>query len=335
MRTINRRDFLKVGAGGVVSTALAGSLANIALPSIAEAQDSQLGTNQGTSLSYAYYVDNDSISGFIPERNQRLSPSTLSATDGTDILKSGLATSAPLNLPDLESWAEAIQTSERTASSLLASGKVDSFAKSMGLDIHGLPDFTDVIAASVISLTDERKLNLALDFVSAPELERVAPAPQPRVHNKNQADRSIVTPTPVTPSVGILGVPPNVEIFGWRFQFRGVETHSLGDCVTAPVTHFHLEVFRALGGGRYQYASKFHLGTYRNQGSRCFVLWSNYWPRVCWRVCQPSRDDLVRMMKWLVAAAAVIIGVALAAWIIAVIAEVLATAIFIPLLLLV
>lgn len=78
----------------------------------------------------------------------------------------------------------------------------------------------------------------------------------------------------------------------------------------------------------------FHIGAYRDAWRRCFVLWNNYRPVVCWKTCLPTRDELERMLRWAIAVAALLAGVMLAAWIIAIIANVAATALLVPLLLL-
>jgi hypothetical protein len=108
----------------------------------------------------------------------------------------------------------------------------------------------------------------------------------------------------------------------------------LGRCVSAPVTHFNVDIFQAMGGGRYQYAANFHLGTYRSGGSRCFVLYNNIRPVVCWKTCGPTMGDLAGMFRWMLTAAAAVLVVAIAAWIVASIAEAAAALAFAPLLLL-
>lgn len=129
---------------------------------------------------------------------------------------------------------------------------------------------------------------------------------------------AIEPPSLVTGTNLLAGVspPPSVTMFGWKLQFRGPETHPLGSCVSSNVTHFHVEVFRQNSRGRWDYILNVHLGAYRSSGRRCFVLYNNTRPYVCWKVCSPTWNQLKQMFVWILIAAAVIAGVVLAAWII-------------------
>ena len=147
-------------------------------------------------------------------------------------------------------------------------------------------------------------------------------------HAFQQGEIAAIEPPSLVTGTNLLsGVspPPSVTMFGWKLQFRGPETHPLGSCVSSNVTHFHVEVFRQNSRGRWDYILNVHLGAYRSSGRRCFVLYNNTRPYVCWKVCSPTWNQLKQMFVWILIAAAVIAGVVLAAWIISAIASAAAT----------
>ena len=90
--------------------------------------------------------------------------------------------------------------------------------------------------------------------------------------------------------------PPRLIIQKWMVQIRRDVPHSFGSCVRQPVSHFHVELFEARGGGRYRYLSNFHIGTYHN-GRRCFVVWNNYRPPMCLKSCRGTQGGLTYLVR--------------------------------------
>jgi hypothetical protein len=125
--------------------------------------------------------------------------------------------------------------------------------------------------------------------------------------------------TIATPMPAQAALPPHVMIGKWRIQFRADRPHSLGGCVSQPVSHFHVELFQLIGSGRWKYLSNFHVGSYRSTG-RCFVIWNNYRPALCLRSCG-GRGGLERILKSALILAAAAAGVTLAAGLAAVLAR--------------
>lgn len=149
-------------------------------------------------------------------------------------------------------------------------------------------------------------------------------------------DRPLNTPLRIRPEAEPGFTSPAVS--GWRIQYRGVETHPLPSCVGAgiPVTHIHLEVTHnePLGSKYWPVKSTLHLGTYRSAGKRCFVLYLDS-PRICMKACSPTWNDLYGMLATALYTSAAVAGVAIAGWVVASIAAAGASALYIPLLLLV
>jgi hypothetical protein len=125
----------------------------------------------------------------------------------------------------------------------------------------------------------------------------------------------------------------SVTYRGWRAQVRGMDNHPLGSCVSQSVRHVNLELFRQDQRGKYRHVVNLHLGAYRDGRRKCLVLYNSTNPRVCWRICNPTRSDLQRMLVWALYAAAAIACVVIAAQVASAIAAVLASILFVPLLL--
>jgi hypothetical protein len=150
-------------------------------------------------------------------------------------------------------------------------------------------------------------------------------------------DRPLTSPSRIRPDAAPGFTSP--AIAGWRIQYRGVETHPLPSCVGAgiPVTHVHLEIAHNEPAGSKYWPIKLtaHLGTYRSSGKRCFVLYIDTPRKICIKVCSPTWNDLYGMLSTAIYAAAAAAGVAIAGWVVASIAAAGASAMYVPLLLLV
>jgi len=329
MSAFDRRNFLKVGAGSVAGLALGGPFLG------REVEAGNLETAvpaSGPSLREAYFLEPGVISRFDTETLQTFRPEiwALHPEFGTG----AVATLAPddLGLGDLESWAERRTDVPNHDRSLRMWGKIDQV---LGLRLSGGPNLSELAAASMLNLRDRGGLDLALDFFHSPDLA------SSRFRLSEQAGLPALETTvePIGRGGGAqlpLYLPTvAVTLYGWRLQFRGPETHPLGSCVASPVKHFHVELFRQNQRGGFDYVVNFHLGTYLSGGKRCFVLFNNVRPQICWKICGPSYDDLKRMYSYMLLSAAALVGVSIAAWIVALIASAAAAATYASLLLLV
>lgn len=116
---------------------------------------------------------------------------------------------------------------------------------------------------------------------------------------------------------------PGFYIFAGR-----VDRHPLRPCVNEDVTHLHITLKRSKNTDDRQAWSHLHLGTYRSGGRKCFVLFDNLHPWICFKTCSPTQGELKRILQLAIAAALVAAGIGVAAWIVGSAATVLATALF-------
>jgi len=327
MRIIDRRSFLVMSAGGLTSQA-------------ALAQTSTGRTYQPAVPSTNEFLVNPGFTARYDSAAQQMSQAVPWAFfPASEAGSADLLSPQSFSIDQLEAWAAQQAANCCTPGANVTTSGTDPFDVFMKLPLTGTPAVSDIQRTALGSIADGVALDLTLDFfspaagnasLSQPSFSSVGGLPM-----VDLPDSSALLTQPGTvaqPSAN--PAPPHIELFGWRLQFRGPETHPLGSCVSAPVTHFNVEIFQAIGGGRYKYAANFHLGTYRDAGRRCFVLYNNVRPVVCWKTCSPSINDLAGMFRWMLAAAAAVLLVAIAAWIIAAIAEAAAALIFAPLLLL-
>jgi hypothetical protein len=206
----------------------------------------------------------------------------------------------------------------------------DAFESAMNVPIVGLPNMSDLIGKVITTIVDGASLDLSLEFLYDSRLEQARKIYLPLVqsHAFQQGEIAAIEPPSLVTGTNLLAgnpPPPSVAMFGWKLQFRGPATHPLGSCVSSEVTHFNVEVGRQNLRGGWDHILNVHLGTYRSSGRRCFVLYNNTRPYVCWKVCLPTWDQFKQMLVWILIAAAVIAGVVLAAWIISAIASAAAT----------
>ncbi len=129
------------------------------------------------------------------------------------------------------------------------------------------------------------------------------------------------------------GNPPSFTLFGWRFQLERVEDQPLPECVVKPITHYKLNVLRQRRNGSFKWVLQVILGAYRNRdGTVCFVLQETVHSHICQKICSPKRLDLAQVFRWVLALAAVVLGVRIFGWIITLFA-VLAAIFYFPYLL--
>jgi len=82
---------------------------------------------------------------------------------------------------------------------------------------------------------------------------------------------------------------PHIHLLGYKLQYRTGSPHPFGSCVTTSVAHVHFDVFKDLGGGRYNLLCTLHVGTYRSGGSKCYVIYSSPSPYLCLKACTPGQ----------------------------------------------
>lgn len=86
----------------------------------------------------------------------------------------------------------------------------------------------------------------------------------------------------------------------WNFRFfcvrlGDVEIHELGWCVPQRVKHIHLSIKPECRHSRGAWFN-LHLGTYFQNGQRCFVLYESAL-RVCLKTCPPTFEGLRSMIR--------------------------------------
>jgi hypothetical protein len=329
MGEIDRREFLKIGIGS-----LAGLAASQVLPLTNQANQGNVRASSGTTevVNATFILDQRTISQVNTQTNQVLQYVPWGIPAGYEALLPKLVSPLSVSLSEIEEWAmtrcdEVCIIPENLAS---PNPNWDAFESAMNVPIVGLPNMSDLIGKVITTIVDGASLDLSLEFLYDSRLEQARKIYLPLVqsHAFQQGEIAAIEPPSLVTGTNLLaGVspPPSVTMFGWKLQFRGPETHPLGSCVSSNVTHFHVEVFRQNSRGRWDYILNVHLGAYRSSGRRCFVLYNNTRPYVCWKVCSPTWNQLKQMFVWILIAAAVIAGVVLAAWIISAIASAAAT----------
>ncbi|WP_169238377.1 hypothetical protein [Candidatus Roseilinea sp. NK_OTU-006] len=329
MSELNRRDFLKIGIGS-----LAGLAAGQFLPMTDQASQGIVRASPGTTevVSATFILDQRTISQVNIQTNQVLHYALWGIPGEYEALLPKLVSPLSVSLSELEEWAmtrcnEVCGIPENLAS---PSPNWDVFESAMNVPIVGLPNMSDLIGKTITTIVDGASLDLSLEFLYDSRLEQAHKIYLPLVQLhafQHEATIATIEPPRVETGAHLITVapPPSVTMFGWKLQFRGPETHPLGSCVSQNVNHFHVEVFRQNPSGRWDYVLNVHLGAYRSSGRRCFVLYNNTRPYVCWKVCSPTRNQLKEMFVWILIAAAAIAGVVLAAWIISAIASAAAT----------
>lgn len=326
MKGLDRRDFLKLGLGSVTATALSNSFLDSSLA------EGRVDVSKKLTSQYQFFIEPGMTMRLNQERSQIVDFYPWFVSSEFKYLVPDLLSPIVFNQEEVETWLqERIEGFPADAQEKrIKRNPLDSIIQ---VPIKGSVDVMDIIGEIVLSLSQRRKLNLTLGFLHLFEQERNV-----LFENKvlNHTSIPIIeTPTFLQHNGDILEKNVAVTLYGWKFQFRGPDTHSLGWCVGTNVKHFHVELFRETTPGRFEYVVNFHLGTYKNGGSRCFVLWENTRWRICWKKCAPTRSDLVEMFKAIIIAAAALVGIALAGWVVIAIAEAAAAVIFLPLLLLV
>jgi len=315
---------MKVGAAS-----LAGVAMTQGVPSLTYAQPS---TSKDVTTEIIHSViafDNQLFSQIDPETNQIIQSNYWGIPSAYASSLIALQLPVTLNLEALEKWAE-INCTESCNAQIHSSGisEFATFEAALAIPVVGVPNFSDLIGKTITTLLDGNSLDLSLDFLYDSKFEMLNNVYLPVIQSGHSNSIAVVPSPDLNQSAIASGnpPPPNITMYGWKLQFRGPETHKLGSCVTQPVNHFNVEVFRQNSKGGWDYIMNAHIGTYISGGRRCFVLWNNVRPIVCWKVCSPTWTDLKNMFVWIIASAAAIAGITLAAWIIEAIAAAAATA---------
>ena len=147
-------------------------------------------------------------------------------------------------------------------------------------------------------------------------------------------------PTPPEPSAAgpdAVRRPADDGQFGVQFfryfYVRGgrIETHPLKPCVDMDVLHTHLIIKRTKDTPDAQAYFKLHLGVYPNGANKCYVLYDSQHKSICFNVCFPDdrsnyATELQSVFHEALAAGFAALSVAVADWVLALAADVLATA---------
>ena len=308
---MERRDFLKFGA-----VAAAGfSLGMISTGCAENARSDD--TSEFTSQKHSFLIEQDSLAKINPETHvtESLSPLMVYGVD-TEFIDPYYPLILNSQLVEKISQKREINVCAESPDEITKKVYKGEFAGNYPMDsfmdtqLLGFSDMIDVGAESVSSIFQFNKLNLDVEFFY-PELNQAS-----YVRKNVSFQDSIIADKVLQKN------PPAIELFGWRFQIRGPDFDFLGKCVRQKVSHVHLEIFH-----NGPYVANFHIGAYRENKKRCFVLWNNKKPYdICWKTCSPNKKNLVEMMKWVVVAVAAAIGVWITALIVAAIAEALAIA---------
>jgi hypothetical protein len=320
---VSRRTAIRAGAFGVT-----GMLAAGARPVLGTAVN-----RDAAIVGGAYVLDARTISLYSPQTGEISGGALWGISSAFQKAASLLALPLSMSLVELEAWVDG-HCGDSCAASLAPSIVTPgtAFEAAMQVPISGVPNMSDLIGSAVVAIADGAPLDMSLQFLYASSLELTHSVALPIIQvGLGGSPGAPAAPYPIPAGNP---PPPSITLFGWKLQFRGPETHSLSNCVTVPVNHFHVEIQRQTRPGKWDYILNLHLGTYRSSGRRCFVMWNNYEPRFCWKTCGPTWDELRRMMLVALTAAAAIAGVALAAWVAALIAGSAATALFPAMLLL-
>ncbi len=337
--SFDRRSFLKAGAGASVASLVGANILQVGFPHpvLANSDEAQLLTN-------TFVVDANVFAQIDQTNDDILNIAPWGLPPEFDFARSTmpesiLPTEAMLNhwvtqnYPDCETNTCAA-TSRPTDLSLLN--------KVMHINTTHIPDIANVAGYMSRAILESNPLDVDLEFLYSPNYEDALPYKifLPAIDSTGMPENLGQTMVP-----SVTSLPEDltsyqarygrwsVDLYGWKFQFRGPEYHPLGKCVKQDVTHYNLEIFKHRGGGRYDYIVNFHIGAYRSGGRLCFVLWNNKGSfQICWKICSPTYNQLIEIFKWVVLAAAAIAAVALAWWLVGVIAGSLAGAAWVPLL---
>lgn len=109
---------------------------------------------------------------------------------------------------------------------------------------------------------------------------------------------------------------------------RGMDYHPLRPCVSDFVNHFHITIKRSSSTPDPQAWSKIHVGKYNQGGRNCFVVYDSQHKWVCVKTCVPTRRDLSRALEKGINYSLAAAGVAVSAYTIWIIAEILSYALF-------
>lgn len=156
------------------------------------------------------------------------------------------------------------------------------------------------------------------------------------------AFRSDVDPVDNSPIIQFDAQPlwTSLTDLGWGFRIPGgyievpmrIDDHELRPCVYQSVKHIHVTIMPYKGAPKNEWLSHFHVGTYRQGNSRCFVIFDNYNFNTCYRTCLPTRDQLQQIFQSALAASLASRNIHLKAWAIAGMASVLSYSLFATLL---
>lgn len=339
----SRRQFLKVGAAGAVGLVLGG---------LSEKSGTVIAQEMGTLVEERnLFADAGMVGEFNTNLNQIVAPTWWDITSETKFLVSDLPSSVTINFQEVMQWIDRNVSNNENGclqpiSPYVGMNVVD---KLMGIEIAGGYNMTGIANSALSAIQSGQQIDLSINLEYPSSYDQMS---EPLIVDPYNPWNTSMREIPMadtydsfatTSSYDALVISPDnanalafrkaITFAGWKLQLRGPDYHSLGRCVSVPVSHFNVEIFRQNWRGRWDYVLNAHIGTYISGGRRCFVMWENTWTGVCWRTCLPTWREVFYMLKWLLILAAAVVGVGLIAWLaVPVVAGAGATALY-PLLL--
>lgn len=316
----SRRDFLRtVGLVGVSGLA-AGCSSQSGAQTAGTETTVPVSTQNGevASISRSFLVELGMTSEFDPAAGEVLAGSPWSLSSEAALAVPMLLRSFTPSEDDVDEFAD--EVSRDVMPSAITRGVTsDPFSALMGTRISNPPDVLDIASAAMLAVLDGAELNLDLDFFHADPSESSSVrtiSARSGLPVVEEDEESVITRA--NPK------PPSITLNGWKFQVRSIEEASLGSCVKPPtkVKHFNVEIHHQRPNGSFRKVMNVHLGTYKDPSSkkRCFVMYENKLRDrkgklrlTCWKVCLPKMSDLVEILVWVLAAAAVVALVVIAA----------------------
>jgi hypothetical protein len=321
MKSLVRRDFLKVGAVG---------LAGIAVSNPSLRPSSSVPKSKGSSIQCEFLIEPGLTSRLNPVTHEVLNVMPWAIPSMYEHLIPALQLPVSFTPEKLRRWFDA-------DGSALGS-QVDSqdpFDAMMQVPINGTPDVSDILLDSALSLKNSNTLDLEMDFKFAPEGDHFSDIhfstkgglPVVEILKSPGQQRGDITPN-------FFGQTPT--LFGFKIVAHGPEVATFGSCVPRPVNHYNVVVQRARAGnpGRFDNILNFHLGAYRDDFRRlCFALWQSkpLW-EICLKICNPNISDLTRSLSVAISEAASRVNIQLKPWEISLLAGIAAGILFLPLL---
>lgn len=297
MSRFDRRDFFRVGAGGLVGAALPQSL--LALPSSPDAKTRA----PAEPVRDVYLLEPGLVSHLDAQATQVRQQSMWTLSQDQERLSSLLLSQVALTGEQLEAWQQSRSAGVQPPSELAFLDDLLSVPIGAGSDI------LDLSAAGAIALRSGRNVDISLDLRHDPKVNAF-----PGSLSTKSGLPVVQVPAGHGSAIEKDWIRIPIYYDGWLFQLRGFDYHPLVPCVYQNVFHFNFDIYKYAGYGRYNQEKGWHFGVY-NQGWRpCFVLFQNVGNIVCWTSCGPTWSNLRDMILYALLVSASAGGIYLSYW---------------------